>query len=286
MYRAVKATNRADLIEIFDQESKPYTESHSRLAVAAYLNDKEAYFKSVMEEVKGYVCKKQNDKKKIEQWSAVPFLRANSSLAWSLYYLNVFGITYPSIEIEVEKIWQTIRANPNFVKYAPVCTMNLVYHLRNLGFGDRTDQVCKMFNKIFTTSNLNDLVNFTNYIYGLTHIIIGESNFYLQPIDQKRLAWVREIFQQHLDDIYDRLTLDINAEVALSLLMLSDHTNPYIQRVKQRLEAQYVPEDGYIHYVPEKGYIHQEGNSFFEFAEHTNAVAVLLYNFDSLKLND
>ena len=276
LYRAVKATGREDLSDIFLHELKPYTLKQDGAAVSAYVADQAAYLTAASKDIIKYEPRKQNDAAKKEQWLAVPSLYANHSLVWSLYYLKVFNVSTLPIKLDVEEIWQTLLANPNFLKYAPVCAINLIYHLRNLGFGDRTKELGDLFRTVFANTDPNDPVTYINYVYGLTHIVIGESNFYISTVDQAKLLWIREIFEQQQDPIYDRLTLDINAEVALCLLMLCSDAKQYIAQVEQRLVDNFVAKDGYIH---------REEKSTFQFAEHTNAVAILLFRFNSLNLN-
>ncbi len=273
LYRAAHVSPRADVHEAIANIAIPYTRTHELPRIDAYTADKAAFLASTQEIAQSYVCKKMNDAHKKEQWLAVPPLHAYNILLWSLYYLEVFGIDHALITVDSDEILQLLQTHPRYMQYATVYAINTTYHLHNQGLGDIRDAVHELFTQNFPAKTIaSDPELFHNYIYGLTHIVIGSSNFYQKNVQNAAsLAWVQEALHIHADAIFDTLTLDINAEVALCLCMLGESmTSPFCSRVMTRLARAFSPEDGYIH--------REEDNSF-EFAEHTNAVALLLSSY-------
>lgn len=276
LYRAYKATGRPEIKELLLKKSVPYTKSSQ--IVNDYLSNYNNFLDRRVEHLNVKKAAKINDEKKIVQLKKHVRLSAYVSLLFQMYYLKFLEIEtgVPDNIPDLDAIKAELLDHPDFIKYASTYATNIVYLSKNLGLFDIENEYLEQFNNIFKPKNiLNSEVVFTNYAYGLTHAIIGASNFYVQKVDASKYQWCLDAFDIYSEAIYDTLTLDINAEVALCYKFLNVRENDYIQKVTQQLLNAFDSRDGYIH---------RETRNSFNFAEHTNAVALLLFNFENLKL--
>ena len=276
LYRALKIDNRKKLREQF-KKIKENTKKEKR-KIINYLKNSLKLEKENLKNLVNYKIKKINDKKKLEQWKKYISVYTYHSILWSLYYIKTLRIKFPSFFKEKlkkrgAKQIDIILSNPLFIKFAVVSAVNCIYHSKNLLNFDKEKQFLDLFRKIFKNENKKwDDLLFTNYIYGLTHIIIGASKFYTNKVSGKN--WILREFKKYEKEIYEKLTLDINIEVALCYKLCSFKENEFVNKIKKRLIKNFDIKDGYIK---------REKDNDFSFAEHTNAIALLLLNFDKIK---
>jgi len=276
LYRAFVSTGRPELQELLRKKMSDMTRDQAERVIDKYNHNHEKFVAVQGVAASKYRAKKINDQKKKEQWEKHPLIFAYHTVLWPLYYVRKLELNLPlENPIKLAEVQAELLNNPDFTKYAVVSATNTVYVSRNLGLFDIEPQFVELFKKTFKSDEiLADDVVFTNYIYGLTHIIIGDSEFYERGVDAQKYAWAKEQFVQYQDEIYKRLTLDINEEVALCLRFLGEsNDNEFVQKVKKRLIKVFDVKEGYIQ---------REIRSNFDFAEHTNAVALVLFNFDNL----
>lgn len=269
LWRAYKATGREDILDLLQLRAVPYTERRSAV-VDEYLHH---YNELIVGHLLGgphTTDSKPNDAKKNEVIRAHEDVCRYGSFLWSFYYQKALGII-EEIEVEVpemKKIQEEIFKSPDLLRYAVVLVANVIYLSKGFGIFDREDDYVKFFQEIYADLDTSNIVDFTNYAYGLTHIVIGSSLFYTKDVDVEKYQWVIEAFDKYSDEIFEKLSLDINTEVAYCYKLMGVKNNDYIEKVIKRLEANFNTKDGYIH---------REGKNSFNFAEHTNAVALLLF---------
>lgn len=274
LYRAYVATSREDLGVLLKEVAISLSHTEKEL-IRMYNDAYEKLLERRQAELSSYSIRKPNDKKKLEQWQKHISLYIFHGLVWALYYLRTLSISdTPPFTIDVKSIENELFSDVQFIRYATVSAVNIVFLSRNIGLFNIEEQFSTKFQKIFEDSPHKDIVTFTNYIYGLTHIIIGDSNFYTQDILREKYGWVKNALDLYQEQIFDQLSLDINTEVALCYRMFGIENNEYIQKVSQRLLANFYD-----------GYIHRETDNSMNFAEHTNAIALLLFNFDRIKFS-
>ncbi len=276
LYRSYKATGRPELKEFLLKKSVPYTKNSQ--IVNNYLSNYEGFLARLQEHLNSKKASKVNDREKIFYLKKHVNLSAYVSLLFQLYYLNSLGIEkkVPDNIPNIDAIRSEILDHPNFIKNATTCATNLVFLSKNLGLFDIEIEYTEKFKKIFQPEEvLKSNAVFTNYVYGLTHAIIGASYFYINKIDSSKYTWCLEAFDTYQEEIFNRLSLDINAEVALCYKLLNIRENDCIQKVIKNLVNAFDCTDGYIHRPTENS---------FNFAEHTNAITLLLFNFDNIQL--
>jgi hypothetical protein len=273
LYRAVKATGRQNIQDLLIKKTKASTLESGRQVVKQYHTDYQQFLIKQHRRLGAYKTRKINDQQKKVQWESLPDVYAFHNYLWSLYYLSLFNSQPQEIAVKkIAYIFQQLFSHPQFIKYAVVCASNLVYLSRSFALFDAEAEFINQFQQIFTPKDIaSDDIVFTNYIYGLTHIVIGESFFYQQPVDKAKLKWVEQALTQHAPEIFSRLTLDVNTETALCLKMLGVPQSDYLKLVEQRLIENFNTVEGYIT---------RESHNSFSYAEHTNAIALLLFRAD------
>ena len=154
----------------------------------------------------------------------------------------------------------------------PVNVVNLLYYAR---------YVCEVMEMNSLYASINILINNVtrilllensknssiNLIYGLTHIIIGESAFYTRSIHKNpSLYLIGDYLAEYLEKGND-LTNDIRCEAALCLKLIDEvKYNTYIEEVKEKSFAQ-------LSYSKPILYNFKPG---LQNNEHTNILLILL----------
>jgi len=246
--------------------------------VEEYLSDPQARIKRGKEKLETYQPKKPNDYLKLKLWHKRPEVYYHHTVLWIYYYLvNLCGFSSD----KWLKRWQQIAPSvsnyviysPRYIQHATSSAVNIIFLHYNLGIEDKRKEFLNSFQQAFSQEEPSeDIAFFTNYIYGLTHVVIGESDFYRYW--PTKYEWIIGAFNQYEKDVEARLSLDVNTEVALCYLLSQEPNKKFVNSVIKRLEQ---------HFDPQKGYIQREDEDSFEFAEHLNAVALVLLNFSVLE---
>ncbi|OGW79675.1 MAG: hypothetical protein A2Z83_00380 [Omnitrophica bacterium GWA2_52_8] len=156
-------------------------------------------------------------------------------------------------------------------------TVNAVFYLKFLGIADYEDPFTRAFKQAFpdAADASLDKTAYLNKIYGLTHFIIADSQFYQRKPDAAKHAWVLEYFAGHYDTIEARTNPDLLAELAICFKLAGQKNHPVVRRVQKYLAAAFDPKRGLIpSTLPDKS---------LNGLEHRNIVAVIaLSGFDEL----
>ncbi|MBO8142927.1 MAG: DUF3541 domain-containing protein [Firmicutes bacterium] len=182
------------------QQQKEYLRSLIP-AFEEYLDDPESKIPYIKQRLKEYRCRKINDRPKLEQWKKLIEVRTHHPYLWLYFYfrrllkLNKKKWTL-RLKSLAQPIHQKILNHPNFVRYAPVTATNIFFLHAYLGILDQRAEYIRLFRKIFQKVSSSDALTLTNYIYGLTHIVIGDSCFYAYWPDRENLAWTIEQFDR------------------------------------------------------------------------------------------
>ena len=163
-------------------------------------------------------------------------------------------------------IWNYIIDNPEILLYIPVHTTNILYYAKTLNIItlDEADTEERKFFKIISDlykGKLDDPTFFHNWLYILTHILIGESWFYTHLIPNYKLnyKWIVD----YLNDNHDRimkLNNDAIAEIGVVYYLCCemDWVDKFRKRISKEIDSEY----GYI--------LGQYGETDLTSSEHTN----------------
>lgn len=95
---------------------------------------------------------------------------------------------------------------------------NQVYWLRQLGEQDVVEPFIQAFRDTYPDQRdceLNDQ-QYGNKLYGMTHIIFADSEYYQHPVSQQQHQWIYDYFRANIDTILLRAKPDIVAEVGIA----------------------------------------------------------------------
>lgn len=161
--------------------------------------------------------------------------------------------------------WSEFLLNPEIIRAYGSRTSNTVYYLKNLGIVDLESDYTKAFKRAFQTSPVTRTV-LLNEIYGLTHIIIGDSQYYQHTVSPEKHAWILTIFRERLSEIIKNTTPDVIAEVGICFRLTGSSDDPALVKIQDYLRRQI---------SPWRGIIVSPSSKKLARLEHRNAVAYL-----------
>jgi hypothetical protein len=170
-----------------------------------------------------------------------------------------------------------VTTNPEFLLSIPVQVINLLYWYINIPNNVNSDilesQLFKAVQKTYTPDIINsDEVLFLNYLYTLTHIIIGKSWFYEYKVDSSNIEWIYSEFSTYQEQIFATKEDDIIAEIGLCYtLNITPETQIitiYQEYIAEKINNEY-------NYLPSGKY---PIGSFedLNLSEHRNILTILL----------
>jgi len=153
---------------------------------------------------------------------------------------------------------------------------NDVYYLKILRLADFEAEYFKVFQSVYRKADKRlDPVLFENKIYGMTHLMIGASEYYQKKVSQVKFGWVLDYFDKHLEEILLRLKPDIAAEVGLCFLLAGLPDHAVAAQTRRFIAQSWDPASGIIPSV--------RGGVDLNQSEHRNVLALMLLGgFDRL----
>ncbi|HBV77377.1 MULTISPECIES: DUF3541 domain-containing protein [Vibrio] len=167
--------------------------------------------------------------------------------------------------------------NPEMIRAWAAQLANQVYWLRQLGEQDIVDDFIHAFKNTYPDSQDKQLSDqqFTNKIYGLTHIIFAASEYYQQSVDPNEFAWIYDYFDNNIDQILTRTKEDVVAEVGISYLLANKLHSPVLADTQSTIaHAIDINHD----MIPST-----DGSFALQKGEHRNVLAIMLLNWQGVK---
>jgi len=147
--------------------------------------------------------------------------------------------------------------------------VNQVYYLEYLGISTLKERLLKDFQKIFFQKEKESLYDFKNKIYGLTHLVITDSDYYQRFVSKKKNKWILNYFEKNLSRIFKETNPDIVGEVGLSFKLCRENSPAVLKKIKNYLIFSFDQKRGYI---PQKD---TRENNDLQKAEHRNIIALM-----------
>lgn len=93
--------------------------------------------------------------------------------------------------------------NEDMVKAWAAQLANQVYWLRQLGEQDVVDEFVDTFKKAYPDDKDKKLSSqqYGNKIYGMTHVIFGDSEYYQHQVSEQEHQWIYDYFRENIDTI-------------------------------------------------------------------------------------
>ncbi|MBI5151695.1 MAG: hypothetical protein HZA34_03930 [Candidatus Pacebacteria bacterium] len=211
---------------------------------------------------------KPSDVKRLSYWTTFPSFPLLYSALLTQFYLKTvqssvsIAIPQSLISDVVTEILQ--KDTPLLVSSTYACCV--MFFLYFFGYLDKVDEFSHQFQRVFDHHTYIDEAEYTNYYYGLTHLVICSSLFY-QHAPLSQFHWTVEPLQYALKNLQKSLSKDLMTEIALALRM---------QHAAKREVEQYITTiekefDDLLGYVPRASQ-----GATLENSEHLNVVLLLL----------
>jgi hypothetical protein len=181
-----------------------------------------------------------------------------------------------------DKTLRSVIRRYDFTKYATDPEMieawaaqlaNQVYCLRQLGEQDVVNDFTKAFKSTYPDSQDKKLSpqQYSNKIYGMTHIIFGDSQYYQKQVNESDHQWIYDYFRDNIDTIILRSKEDVIAEVGITFLLAGRENDPVVEKTRQAIQGSINLEQGMIPSV--------DGDFDLKYGEHRNVLAIMLLDW-------
>ncbi|MGV2986249.1 DUF3541 domain-containing protein [Vibrio sp. E150_011] len=168
--------------------------------------------------------------------------------------------------------------DPTMIKAWAAQLANQAYWLKQIGEKDFTKEFIQAFQETYPKGEdyrLNEQ-QFNNKLYGMTHIILADSQYYQRTVSESEHQWIFDYFRKNIDDIIAHTKEDVIAEVGLSFLLAGLDDDPVVQKTRLAISKA-------IH--KEKGMIPSASGDFdFAYGEHRNVLAIMLLSWQPPQL--
>jgi hypothetical protein len=199
------------------------------------------------------------------------------------YYLNSLGVLRQALEYRIcgsqfDRLKQHVLAHdytrdlsdPLMIKAWAAQLANVVVWIKQLGGKDYSELFINAMQQVYPDNqdHLLGTQQYGNKIYGLTHIILAESQYYQYKINRDDYAWVFDYFDHNIDVIVSRTKADVVAEVGVAYLMAGENDHPALDKTKQNIAQQF---NETHHMTPSV-----DGNFDIPSGAHRNILAIVL----------
>lgn len=154
---------------------------------------------------------------------------------------------------------------------------NQVYWLRQLDVADYTQEFKQSFQSTYPDAKDKSLSDqqFSNKIYGLSHIIFGATEYYQHQLDEEEFAWIYDYYRANIDEIIRRTKPDVIAEVGINFLLAGLDDDPVVAKTQAAISQAIDPEYGYI--------LSTQGSPDKDSGEHRNVLAIMLLDWQGAR---
>ncbi|ENM5905582.1 DUF3541 domain-containing protein [Vibrio mimicus] len=208
------------------------------------------------------------------------YLYLGIDMLGSMARANEYGLKHK----EDEKLRQVLRRY-DFTPYATDTGMieawaaqlaNQVYWLRQLGEQDVVEPFIQAFKQTYPDQRDAELnaQQYGNKLYGMTHIIFADSEYYQHLVSEKQHQWIYDYFRANIETILQRAKPDIVAEVGISFLLAGLEDDPVVLKTRQFIQAAVDKEQGMIPST--------SGDFDLALGEHRNVLAIMLLDWRSV----
>lgn len=208
------------------------------------------------------------------------YLYLGIDLLGSMARANEYGLKH-----RADKQLRRILRRYDFTKYVTDSEMirawaaqlaNQVFWLRQLGEQDVVDKFIESFRATYPDDDDDALSpqQFENKLYGLTHIIFADSEYYQHRVSEQRYQWIYDYLRTNIDTILQHAKEDVIAEVGISFLLAGLDDDPVVEKTRQAIVQSMDKTAGM---VPSK-----RGGTNIVRGEHRNVLAIMLLDWQGV----
>ncbi len=249
---------------------------------AAEVNTPENIFVYSEERLAGYIG--DDDERSLRRFNVTKhmpeYLYLGVDLLGSMARANEYGLKHQ----QDEKLRQVIRrydfaryaTDPDMIRAWAAQLANQVYWLRQLGEQDVVEPFIESFRKTYPDAIDSKLSpqQYGNKLYGMTHIIFADSQYYQRQVSEKDHQWIYDYFRTHIDQIILRAKEDVIAEVGISFLLAGLDNDPVVEKTRKAINKAINRQHGM---VPS-----DTGDFDFSKGEHRNVLAIMLLDWQQV----
>ncbi|MCL9774179.1 DUF3541 domain-containing protein [Vibrio methylphosphonaticus] len=173
--------------------------------------------------------------------------------------------------------FQSTLTNPTMIKAWAAQLANQAYWLKQIGEQDYTQSFIQAFQETYPEGEdyrLNEQ-QFANKLYGMTHIILADSEYYQRTVNESDHQWIFDYFRKNIDDIIAHTKEDVIAEVGITFLLAGLDDDPVVDKTRQAIIKAINKEKGMIPSA--------SGDFDFAYGEHRNVLAIMLLSWQAPK---
>ncbi|MEZ8773933.1 DUF3541 domain-containing protein [Vibrio sp. 10N.247.310.17] len=208
------------------------------------------------------------------------YLYLGVDLLGSMARANEYGLEHKN-DVKLREIirrydFSRYVTNEDMVKAWAAQLANQVYWLRQLGEQDVVDEFVDTFKKAYPDDNDKKLSSqqYGNKIYGMTHVIFGNSEYYQHQVSEQEHQWIYDYFRENIDTILLRAKEDVIAEVGLTFLLAGLENDPVVEKTRLAIQASIDKTKGMIPSVT--------GDFDLKYGEHRNVLAIMLLDWQQV----
>lgn len=208
------------------------------------------------------------------------YLYLGVDLLGSMARANEYGLEYKNDAKlrEIIRRYDFLRyvTNEDMIKAWAAQLANQVYWLRQLGEQDVVDEFVDTFKKTYPDDKDKKLSSqqYGNKIYGMTHVIFGDSEYYQHQVSEQDHQWIYDYFRENIDTILLRAKEDVIAEVGLTFLLAGLEDDPVVEKTRLAIQASIDKKHGMIPSIT--------GDFDLEYGEHRNVLAIMLLDWQQV----
>lgn len=249
---------------------------------AADVNTPEQIYLYSEKRLEGYVG--DEDERSMRRYTVTKhtpeYLYLGVDLLGSMARANEYGLKHQ----QDAKLRQVIRrydfnhyaSDPEMIRAWAAQLANQVYWLRQLGEQDVVLAFIEAFRKTYPDDKDSKLSpqQYGNKLYGMTHIIFAESEYYQKQVNEKDHQWIYDYYRDNIDEILIRAKEDVIAEVGINFLLAGLENDPVVAKTRAAIAAAVNKQHGM---VPSN-----TGDFDFSKGEHRNVLAIMLLDWQQV----
>ncbi|MEW6997125.1 DUF3541 domain-containing protein [Colwelliaceae bacterium BS250] len=198
-------------------------------------------------------------------------------LVYKMAKLNEYGIKHPGHEKFIAYLKQVklhdLLMSADFIHAYAAQVANYVYWLKYIDVVDWTADLKPAFEHAYPDDKDEQLSKneFNNKLYGLTHIVLADSNYYQKNVSATEHAWILDYFAMRQQRIIEHSKEDIQAEIGLCFLLASLDDHHTLTAMKKTISEAVHPVKNMVLSI--------SGSDNLSSGEHRNVLAFALLNW-------
>ncbi|WP_165314192.1 DUF3541 domain-containing protein [Vibrio ziniensis] len=166
--------------------------------------------------------------------------------------------------------------NEGMIKAWAAQLANQVYWLKQLGEQDVVQPFIEAFRNTYPDNLDENLTNqqYGNKLYGMTHIIFADSQYYQHAVSETEHQWIFDYFRSNIDTILLKAKEDIIAEVGISFLLAGLNNDPVVEKTRLHIKEAINRDQGMIPST--------SGDFDLSHGEHRNVLAIMLLDWQQV----